>query len=142
MKYLVLHGLDHDKMGKTPGKHATTMEELDAMVAAKAKELGVETVSYQNNDSKAVCEKLLGAENEGIAGVIFNPAEWMKSGEDIAEALKQIRIPVAEVHMGNTCKAPESFNVIAPAVTGLITGFGNDVYPIALELLVMKTKSN
>ena len=60
----------------------------------------------------------------------------MDSGEEIAAALAQSGLPVAEVHMSNVCKAPDSHNVIAPAVTGLVTGFGESVYTAGLRLLV------
>ena len=136
-KILVLHGLNHDKMGKEAGgAHSVTMEELNEMMSVEAKKLGVELAFYQNNDSAQVCETIAGAKAKGIRGIVFNPAAWMDSGEDIAKALQDSQLPVVEVHMSNICKGVDSHNVIAPAVTGLVTGFGERVYTMGLQLLV------
>lgn len=135
-KIFVLHGLDHDKMGKGGGAHAVTMEELNEQMSEKAKQLGVEVEFFQNNDSAAVCRKILALKDEGFSGMVFNPAEWMTSGEPIAEAIAEARIPCVEVHMGNPCKKADTHNVIAPSVTGLVTGFDTLVYTEGMGLLV------
>lgn len=136
MKILMLHGLNHDKMGKEPNSaHPITMETLNAQMAQQAEKLGVELECYQNNDSKAVSEKILSARAQGIDGIVFNPAAWMDSGVEIAQALKQAGLPVVEVHMSNINKEVTCSNVIAPAVTGLVTGFGESVYVIGLQML-------
>lgn len=135
-KIFVLHGLDHDKMGKAGGAHAVTMEELNELMREKAKQLGVEVEFFQNNDSAVVCKKILALKSEGVSGIVFNPAEWMTSGEAIAAALAEAKLPCVEVHMGNPCKKADTHNVIAPSVTGLVTGFDTLVYPEGMGLLV------
>lgn len=132
----MLHGLNHDKMGKEPNSvHPITMETLNAQMTREAEKLGVELECYQDNDSKTVSEKILSARAQGIDGIVFNPAAWMDSGVEIARALKQASLPVVEVHMSNINKEVSCSNVIAPAVTGLVTGFGELVYVMGLRML-------
>lgn len=135
-KFLVLHGLNHDKMGMEPNSvHPVTMAHINELMEKAAAPMGVTLGFYQNNDSSKVIKKILGASSEGYCGIVFNPAAWMDNGTDIAAALLQINIPVVEVHMSNTNKTETAHNVIAPAVTGLVTGFGEQVYMAGLALL-------
>ncbi|MCD8077597.1 MAG: type II 3-dehydroquinate dehydratase [Lachnospiraceae bacterium] len=135
-KILMIHGIGHDKMGKEPGLHTVTMEELNDQLTQAAVKISVEMSFYQSNEEDEVCGKILSAKEEGFAGILFNPATWMENGEAIAKALSQTPLPVVELHMTNTCKQANSHNVIAPSVTGLVTGFGEMVYTTGLQMLV------
>lgn len=135
-KILVIHGLDHDKMGKDANSsHAVTIETLNKQMEHAVGELDVSLSFYQNNDIKKVCATILSAHEQGIQGIVFNPAAWMDSGVEIAQTLKQVGLPVVEVHMSNINKEVTCSNVIAPAVTGLVTGFGESVYVTGLQML-------
>ena len=135
-KILVIHGLDHDKMGKdADSPHAVTMETLNKQMEQAAKQLGVTLSFYQNNDMQSVCNTILSAPEQGKQGIVFNPAAWMDSGVEIAQTLKMADLPVVEVHMSNINKEVTCSNVIAPAVTGLVTGFGESVYVTGLRML-------
>ena len=135
-KFLMLHGYGHDMMGKNPnGKHgSTTMEMLDDMLLKKAKELNVEVESFKNNYKKVVSDRIFSASAE-FDGILFNPASWMDNGQDLCEALDKCTIPVLEIHLGNFNKKDTVTNVIAPHVTGILSGFGEQVYPLGLEVL-------
>ncbi len=135
VKILVVHGLDHDKMGKGAGVHSVTMEEINAMLEQTAKERQISVDFYQNNDSAQVAQTIADASQRGFSGIVFNPAAWMDTGEEIAQALKKAGLPAVEVHMSNICKDVDSHNVIAPSVTGLVTGFGARVYSVGLAML-------
>lgn len=135
-KILVIHGLNHDKMGKEENSaHPVTMETLNEQMEQAARQLGVSLSFYQNNDIQNVCHTILSAPEQGIQGIVFNPAAWMDTGAEIAQALKMADLPVVEVHMSNINKEVTCSNVIAPAVTGLVTGFGEMVYVIGLRML-------
>ena len=137
MKILLLHGLNHDKMGKESNSvHPVTMEMINEHMEQAAEQLGVSLSFYQNNDMQNVCNTILSAPEQGIQGIVFNPAAWMDSGVEIAQTLKMADLPVVEVHMSNINKEVTCSNVIAPAVTGLVTGFGESVYVIGLRMLV------
>lgn len=139
-KVLVIHGLNHDTMGKGANTvHAVTMESLNEVMLAKAATLDLAVDFYQNNDYTAVAAKISAAKAEGYEGIVFNPAQWMEmetEGRVIAAALKDAGIPTIEIHISNICKAETLYNVIAPAVTALVAGVGEAVYPAALQMLV------
>lgn len=135
-KYLMIHGFGHDRMGKDGnGAHGgVTMETLNEMLAAKAEQLGIQVDSFQSNEVEQVTERIRTASEE-YDGILFNPASWVDSEPAIGEAFDACKIPSVEVHMGNICKTDNTYNVIAAHVTGLVTGFGETVYPMALALL-------
>jgi len=134
---LMLHGLNHDKMGRgDQSSHGSiTMEDLNKQLKVKAQALDLEIDFFQSNDEKQVIQKLEAVKNESYAGIIFNPGSWMEDGEEIARVLAKLDIPIIEIHMSNINKEKISRNVIAPSVTGLVTGFGEKVYLIGLEIL-------
>lgn len=141
-RILMLHGLNHDQMGKGEGSvhGAVTMEDLDQLVGKTAAALGVEVDSYQNNEEKEVIRRIETAEAEHYAGILFNPADWMDTGSGIAEALAKLMIPVMEIHISNVDKRADRTNVIAPSVTGLLTGFGVKVYSYGLRILAAEIR--
>ena len=138
MKILMLHGIHHDQMGKGENviHGATTMESLNQQLEAEAAKLQVEVIPFQSNQTEEVVQRILSVQDDQIQGILFNPASWMEDGEQIAEALSHAGVPVLELHMSNVQKEPVNRNVIAPSVTGLLTGFGELVYVHGLQLLV------
>ena len=138
-KILVIHGLNHDKMGKEANSpHPVTMEHLNELMDAKAKDLHLSVTYYQNNDHFAVAERIRTAKNEGYEAIVFQPAKWMfmeEEGHILAAALKEAGIPTLEIHISNIFTANTVQNRIGPAVTCILSGFGNDVYPMALDVL-------
>ena len=134
-RILILHGLDHDKMGTDAGPHSVTMEQINALLEQAAKECQVSVSFYQNNDCMQVAQMIMDTAQNEFSGIVFNPGAWMETGIELAEALKKSDIPVVEVHMSNICKNSDVHNVIAPHVTGLVTGFGAQVYSVGLKML-------
>jgi len=136
---LVIHGLNHDKMGKEANSpHPVTMEHLNELMDQKAAELGLCVTYFQNNDHIAVAERIRSAKAEGFEAIVFQPAKWMfmkEEGHILAAALRDAGIPTLEIHISNICTADTVLNVIGPAVTCLLSGFGNEVYPMALDVL-------
>ena len=136
---LVIHGLNHDKMGKEANSpHPVTMEHLNERMNAKASELGLSVTYYQCNDHLAVAERIRTAKDDGFEAIVFQPAKWMfmdEEGHILAAALRNAGIPTLEIHISNICTADTVKNVIGPSVTCLLSGFGNDVYPMALDVL-------
>lgn len=68
-------------------------------------------------------------------GIILNAGAYTHTSVGIGDAIKAIETPVIEVHISNTF-AREDFrhtSYITPNATGLILGFGLDVYRLAVE---------
>ena len=113
-----------------------------AIMEQAAEECGVVLSFYQSNDCSSVVQTVLEAGAKGFGGIVFNPAAWVDTGAEIAGALKQSGLPIVEVHMSNICKTADSHNVIAPSVTGLVTGFGEQVYSVGLKMLAAHLRAD
>src|SRR5210317_1945788 len=73
-------------------------------------------------------------------GIILNAGAYTHTSVGIGDAIKAIETPVVEVHISNTFSR-EDFrhtSFITPNATGLILGFGLDVYRLAIESFTAK----
>jgi 3-dehydroquinate dehydratase-2 len=139
MRVLVIHGPNLNLLGEREpdvyGKQ--TLAEIDAAVAALAKEIGVEVQSVQHNSEGAIIDALHGARSTYDA-VLLNPGAYTHYSYAIADAIAAIRLPVIEVHLSNI-HAREPFrrtSVVAPVCAGSIGGFGAASYSLALRAAV------
>ena len=140
MKVLMLHGINHNMFGKRdPKQYGTiTLAEIDAMLAALGRELGVEVESFQTNSEAAMCERIHQAYTEGKDAVLINAGAWTHYSYGLRDALAILTCPVVELHMSNI-HAREEFrhkSVFAEIVKGQICGFGVDSYLLALRAAV------
>jgi len=140
MKFLVLHGINLNMFGKRdPKQYGTvTLEQIDARLARRAAELGVEVETYQTNCEGAFCERIHRAHDEGIAGIVINAGAWTHYSYGIRDALAILSVPIVETHMSNI-HAREAFrhqSVLAEVCLGQIAGFGADSYLLALQAAV------
>jgi 3-dehydroquinate dehydratase II len=145
-KFVMLHGINHNMFGKRdPKQYGTiTLAEIDAKLAALAKELGVEVESFQTNDEGAMCERIHKAFFDGAAGVVLNAGAWTHYSYGIRDALAILTVPVVEVHMSNI-HAREEFrhhSCFAEIVLGQICGFGVDSYLLGLRAAVSASAVN
>ena len=137
MKFLMLHGINHNMFGKRdPKQYGTiTLAQIDAQLQGLGKELGAEVESYQTNDEGAMCERIHQAYTEGKDAVLINAGAWTHYSYGIRDALAILTCPVVELHMSNI-HAREAFrhvSVFAEIVRGQICGFGVDSYLLALR---------
>jgi 3-dehydroquinate dehydratase-2 len=140
MKFLLLHGINHNMFGKRdPKQYGTvTLEQIDDQVRGLAKELGVELETYQTNFEGAMCERIHRAYQDGVDGVIINAGAWTHYSYGLRDALAILTVPIVELHMSNI-HAREEFrhkSVLAEICLGQIAGFGVDSYLLALRAAV------
>ncbi len=145
MKILSLNGINLNMFGKRDPKHygTTTLAEIDARLAALAKELGVEVECFQSNFEGAMAERIHQAHAEQVDAVLINAGAWTHYSYGIRDALAILACPIIEVHMSNI-HAREEFrhhSVIAPIARGQIAGFGADSYELALRAAVMAVRA-
>jgi 3-dehydroquinate dehydratase-2 len=145
MKFLLLHGINHNMFGKRdPKQYGTiTLAQIDAQVQALGKELGVAVESYQTNSEGAMCERIHQAYADGVNGVMINGGAWTHYSFGIRDALAILTCPVVEIHMSNI-HAREEFrhkSVFAEIIKGQISGFGVDSYLLALRAAVSAAKA-
>ncbi|MEY2653132.1 MAG: hypothetical protein RLZZ524_159 [Pseudomonadota bacterium] len=145
MKFLMLHGINHNMFGKRdPKQYGTiTLEQIDAQLAALAGELGVEIETFQTNHEGDMAERIHQAYVDGVDGVLINAGAWTHYSYGIRDALAILTCPIVELHMSNI-HAREAFrhvSVFAEIVRGQICGFGVDSYLLGLRAAVSAAKA-
>ncbi|MCF8045814.1 MAG: 3-dehydroquinate dehydratase [Desulfarculaceae bacterium] len=112
-----------------------TLDDINTDLAVRAKKAGLEVIPFQTNHEGEIVEKLHGIFTTGAGAVILNAAAYTHTSVAIRDAVSMLDIPVIEVHLSNIYKR-EAFrhkSLPADVVTGQITGFGSQVYRLALE---------
>ena len=136
-RLLVLHGPNLNLLGqREPGVYGrTTLAEIDADLAAIARESSHDLASFQSNSEGALIDRIHAAAKEGIAFIVINPGALTHTSIALRDALAAVAIPFIEVHLSNV-HAREPFrhrSYIADLAVGVITGFGADSYRYALD---------
>lgn len=135
-RLLVLHGPNLNLLGqREPGVYGrTTLAEIDADLAAIARESSHDLASFQSNSEGALIDRIHAAAKEGIAFIVINPGALTHTSVALRDALAAVAIPFIEVHLSNV-HAREPFrhrSYIADLAVGVITGFGADSYRLGL----------
>ena len=141
-KILVLHGPNLNLLGtREPEIYGrTTLDDINQMIAARAKEAGIGADFLQSNHEGVLVDALQGAPEKGYAFVILNAAAFTHYSVAIRDAIAAISVPVIEVHLSNIHRREEfrHHSVISPVVMGQIAGFGADSYMAALEVVIRR----
>ncbi len=114
-----------------------TLDDINKDIAKCAKELGVETETFQSNIEGEIVDKIQQAKGV-FDGIVINPAAYTHTSVAIRDAISAVGIKAVEVHISNI-HAREEFrknSLIAPVCVGQIAGFGADSYKLALRALV------
>ncbi|HVS47153.1 MAG TPA: type II 3-dehydroquinate dehydratase [Verrucomicrobiae bacterium] len=139
MRVLVIHGPNLNLLGeREPSIYGTqTLAEVDASIAACAKDLDIEVRCVQHNSEGAIIDELH-ATRATYGAVLLNPGAYTHYSYAIADAVAAIPIPVIEVHLTNIAarEAFRSRSVVAPACAGTVAGFGSNSYVVALHAAV------
>ena len=138
-KILVIHGPNLNMLGKRePEIYGTlTLEQLNAVIAAKAGELGVFVECVQTNHEGVMVDAIQAAAGH-FDCIIINPAAFTHYSVAVRDALASIDVPAVEVHLSNIYRREEfrQHSVTAPITIGQIAGFGAQGYVLALYAAV------
>jgi 3-dehydroquinate dehydratase II len=138
-RVLVVNGPNLDKLGtRQPEIYGeTTLAELDKLIDGWANELGLDAECFQSNLEDDIIAKVDAARNDGIAGIVINPAALSHFSYSLREALAATGLPVVEVHISNI-HAREPFrhiSLVSGVAKGVIAGLGITGYRLALEAM-------
>lgn len=136
MKVLVLNGPNLNLLGqREPDVYGqTTLEDIEAMVRAKAGTLSADIEFRQSNHEGELVGWIQSAK-DGFSVVLLNAGAYTHTSVALRDAIAASTIPTIEVHLSNIY-AREEFrhkSLIAPVCQGQISGFGAHSYVLALE---------
>lgn len=118
----------------------TTAAELDQMLQLHARERGVELDIYYTHIEGEAIGRIYRAADEGIDGLLMNPAGFIHAGYALRDCLRSMRFPCVEVHMSNIDKRGLK-SATAEAARGVIAGFGVRSYTMGLDALLALIKN-
>jgi 3-dehydroquinate dehydratase-2 len=132
-KILVIQGANMEYLGhRNPELYGrTTAKELDEILLRDADGFGLALDIYYTNVEGEAIDRVYRSVREGFDGVIINPAGFLYAGYALRDCLREIPLPVIEVHMTNI-HARGSDTVTAAGCNGVIAGLGVESYRLAL----------
>ena len=137
MRVLVLHGPNLNLLGsREPAVYgATTLAQIDAALARRAAEAGVQLSSFQSNHEGALVDRVQAARDDGTAFILINPAAFTHTSVALRDALAAVAIPFVEVHLSNVHRrdAFRQHSYFSDLAEGVILGLGATGYRLALE---------
>ncbi len=139
LRVLVLHGPNLNMLGlREPEIYGrTTLADIDAMLLALGKELGVEVETFQSNHEGELVTKIQQARGR-CAALLINAGAYTHTSVAILDAVLASDVPMVEVHLSNLYKR-EAFrhhSYLARAAVGQICGFGANSYLLGLRAAV------
>jgi len=142
-RVLVLNGPNLNLLGtREPGIYGgETLADVEALCQATASECGLVVDFRQSNHEGELITWIHEARGTADA-IVINPAGYSHTSVAIADALKAVGLPVAEVHISNIHQR-ESFrhhSFVSAVAFGVICGFGTAGYRMALMALADKLK--
>ena len=134
----ILNGPNLNALGKRePGIYGGhTLADIEALCKAEGEKLGFAVDFRQSNHEGDLVDWIHEA-GDVAAGIAINAGAYTHTSLALHDAIRAIKIPVVELHLSNV-HAREEFrhkSMIAPAVKGVICGFGAHSYILALHAL-------
>ncbi|MDR6759000.1 3-dehydroquinate dehydratase-2 [Mycoplana sp. BE70] len=139
----VLNGPNLNALGKRePGIYGGhTLADIEVLCRAEGEKLGF-AIDFRQTNHEGTLVDWIHEAGETAAGIAINAGAYTHTSIALHDAIRAIRIPVVELHLSNV-HAREEFrhkSMIAPAVKGVICGFGEQSYILALNALKSITK--
>ena len=136
-KVLVINGPNLDLLGKreTDIYGEVTIDDINKDLKETASKSGAKVEFFQSNHEGDIVDKIGTADADGI---LINPAAYTHTSVAIRDALSAREVISVEVHLSNIY-AREEFrhkSLVAPVVTGQISGFGKRSYTYGLKALL------
>lgn len=141
----VLNGPNLNMLGQREREvyGALTLAEVETRCRAHAAALGL-AVDFRQTNSEGELISWIHEARDKASGIAINAGAYTHTSVALHDALKAAELPAVEVHLTNVHKR-EAFrhkSLIAPAVNGVICGFGADSYLLAISALSSLVTSN
>jgi 3-dehydroquinate dehydratase-2 len=132
----VIHGPNLNLLGtRDPLVYGSaTLDDVDALIRSLAAELGCDVTTSQHSGEGEIIDAVHRAAAAEHA-IVINPGAYAHYSYALRDALAAANVPKVEVHLTNIF-AREEFrrrSVVAPAVHGIVAGFGAESYLLALR---------
>lgn len=148
LRILVANGVNMDLLGtREPEVYGTrTLDEINHEIeslwrgiASSGNFPDVDLHFFQSNHEGIFLEAL----DAGWDGIVINPGAWTHTSLALADRIRALGVPCVEVHLSNIfARGPERHvSMCAPAVTGVVAGFGPAGYVAGLLALLSATGS-
>ena len=133
---LLLNGPNLNLLGtREPEIYGTdTLDECVADATAAASAAGYALEHVQSNHEGELIEAIHDARGR-VGAIVINPGAFTHTSYAIADALAAFDGVKVELHLSNPSAREEwrKLSVVAPVVTGTISGFGRAGYRLAVE---------
>ena len=116
----------------------STLADIDQQLRQRAQELGIQLDIFQSNSEANLVESIQTAPQQGIKGILINPAAYGNTSIALRDALLAVALPFVEVHLSNVF-ARESYRAqsyLSDIASGIVIGFGPSSYLVGLQGLV------
>ena len=137
MKLLIVNGPNLNWLGRRePSVYGSgTMDEC--LEALRRRYPDDEIDYYQSNIEGELIDRLQRASDEGVEGIALNAGAYTHTSLALADCIRSLGCPVVELHITNVHRREEirHRSLLAPACRGIVCGFGQDSYRLALEAL-------
>ena len=138
-KILIINGPNLDMLGiREPQIYGTrTLNDINADIEKCAEQLGAQCGFFQSNSEGELIDAIHSVAQE-YDGCVINAGAYTHYSVAIRDAISAVDKPFVEVHLSNV-HAREEFrhkSMISAVCKGVICGFGEQSYMLALEGLV------
>lgn len=139
MKILVINGPNINMLGiREPQIYGNrTYSDLLEKIKAYCNSKNIEVECFQSNHEGALIDKIQEAYFEKFDGIVINPAGYTHTSVAIADALKGVDIPFAEVHISKVDEREDfrKISFVRNYALATISGKGFEGYLDAIKML-------
>ena len=145
MHIAVVNGPNLNLLGvREPALYGSaTLADIEAAVRERARALGVEIGWLQSNHEGALVEAIQALRGRAD-GALVNAAAYTHTSIAVRDAVLVAAVPFVEVHLTNIWAREEERrkSLLADLAVGIVAGFGQESYLLALEGLVTWLRRN
>jgi len=135
-KIIILNGPNLNLLGEREKNHYGnfTLKDIEKNCKSFSENNNIVLSTYQSNIEGELVEKIQESRNNQH-GLIINAGGYTHTSVAIHDALKILKIPIIELHITNIYNREEfrHKSLISKVASGIICGFGDNGYIMALE---------